>query len=205
VLVRAGRDLAARHLGDLTGDVQILPPKGTVQLGAHDVFVHSYGGGGGLGDPLERPPAEVGRDVASGLVTAGAAASEYFVVLDADGTVDGPATVTRRAAERRRRLDGADPAPHTEAHGTRLSRHIVLREGRCHCRHCGREWGALGPGYKEGLLLEEIRVTDRWPAVAALAGAGRFVIRRLRCPGCATQVETEVNRSGAPLVTTFDH
>jgi N-methylhydantoinase B len=41
------------------------------------------GGGGGLGDPAERDPAAVQRDVAAGYISAAAAADNYGVVVDA--------------------------------------------------------------------------------------------------------------------------
>jgi N-methylhydantoinase B len=219
VLVGGGRDLAARRLAELAGEVEVLAPKGTVELGPADVFVHFYGGGGGLGDPLDRPPGEVAADVEAGLVTGTAALSEYFVVLAPTGAVDVDATETVRAGERQRRLAGAAPAVRRDRQprpdgehplqdggpgARRLSRHIALSHGMCACRHCGREWGALGPQSKEGLLVEQIPVPERWPAASALSGAARFVIRRFRCPGCATQIETEVNLADAPFVTSFD-
>ncbi len=224
VLAHGGRDLAARRLEDLSGELEELPPKGTVQLGAEDVFVHFYAGGGGLGDPLERPPEEVAEDVREGRVTVRGAAGEYFVVVDPSGAVDGDATDALRAGERGRRLAGGSPAGGggggaggggaegggAEGGGAgggesrRLSRHIVIRDGVCACRHCGTAWGALGPQLKEGLLVEQIPVAERWPAASRLAGADRFVIRHYRCPGCATQIETEVNLAQAPFVTSFD-
>jgi N-methylhydantoinase B len=47
------------------------------------------GGGGGFGDPLEREPEAVARDVVSGLVSVARARDVYGVVL-ADGRMDGP-------------------------------------------------------------------------------------------------------------------
>ena len=59
-------------------------------------------GGGGYGDPLQRPPAMVLEDVLDGKVSAGAARTDYGVVIRDHG-VDGAATATLRAelAERR--------------------------------------------------------------------------------------------------------
>ncbi len=61
-------------------------------------------GGGGWGDPLERDPARVLRDVRDGLVSGDAAARVYGVVLDEAGTaVDMAATAVHRERLRRRR------------------------------------------------------------------------------------------------------
>jgi N-methylhydantoinase B len=54
-------------------------------------------GGGGWGNPLERDPEAVLRDVVEGLVSVAAAEREYGVVI-VDGRVDSEATSRRRAA-----------------------------------------------------------------------------------------------------------
>ncbi|HEY8381843.1 MAG TPA: hydantoinase B/oxoprolinase family protein [Microvirga sp.] len=53
-------------------------------------------GGGGWGDPRERPPAEVARDVRLGFVAAEAAARDYGVVVSQDGHVDEAGTAALR-------------------------------------------------------------------------------------------------------------
>jgi len=68
-------------------------------------------GGGGWGDPLDRPVAEVVRDVEWGKVSIGGAERDYGVVLAFDGTlatVDQAATDGLRAAVRDRRT-GEEP------------------------------------------------------------------------------------------------
>ena len=57
-------------------------------------------GGGGWGDPMQRDPGRVARDVRQGLITPAAAAADYGVILSADGTIDGAATTARRAETR---------------------------------------------------------------------------------------------------------
>ena len=61
-----------------------------------DVVHVASGGAGGWGDPLERDPELVRRDVARGFVSAVAALSEYGVVLE-NGGWDADATVAKRA------------------------------------------------------------------------------------------------------------
>ena len=58
-------------------------------------------GGGGWGDPREREPEQVARDVRDGLVTVVEARATYLVALAADGAgVDAGATAALRAAAR---------------------------------------------------------------------------------------------------------
>lgn len=61
-----------------------------------DKLVFRTAGGGGLGDPLERDPAVVAREVRRGLVTQEQAHEDYGVVIADDGTVDEDATERRR-------------------------------------------------------------------------------------------------------------
>jgi N-methylhydantoinase B len=56
------------------------------------------GGGGGVGDPRDRPPERVAHDVREGHVSVAAARAEYGVVIDAGTlTVDAAATAALRA------------------------------------------------------------------------------------------------------------
>ena len=66
-----------------------------------DVMRLYTSGGGGWGDPLDRPAERVRRDVRGGFVSAASAREDYGVVIDAaTGVVDSGATVELRAAKR---------------------------------------------------------------------------------------------------------
>src|SRR4029077_18157047 len=82
-------------------DERILAPMsdGNV-LRRGDVVRLSTRGGGGWGDPLDRPAARVARDVAGGFVSRESAGDDYGVVLDVRGDVDADATASRRASKR---------------------------------------------------------------------------------------------------------
>ena len=56
---------------------------GTFELGAGCVQRIRFGGSGGYGDPLERDPELVARDVALGYVSVERALAAYGVALDA--------------------------------------------------------------------------------------------------------------------------
>lgn len=95
------------------GDVRVIEgPYLAEPLRDGDMFAHSYNGGGGYGDPLERDAASVARDVTNGHVTAEAAASVYGVVVRTGGdfaTVDEDGTAARRRAIRDERRTAAVP------------------------------------------------------------------------------------------------
>jgi len=65
-------------------------------------------GGGGWGDPLDRPVEEVLRDIAWRKVSVQGAREDYGVVVKDDGTADAAATETVRA-ERRASRTGEEP------------------------------------------------------------------------------------------------
>ncbi|MBY7142418.1 hydantoinase B/oxoprolinase family protein [Virgibacillus sp. NKC19-3] len=83
-------------------------------LQSGDLFAHSYNGGGGYGDPIERDPLEVVRDVENGYVTAEIAQRAHAVVLEYDEkrntwSVNKTATEARREEVRKSRLSKAMP------------------------------------------------------------------------------------------------
>jgi N-methylhydantoinase B len=62
-----------------------------------DGFMIRSGGGGGFGDPKQRPAQRVADDVAEGYISAEAAAADYGVVVDgATGKIDQAATAKLR-------------------------------------------------------------------------------------------------------------
>jgi N-methylhydantoinase B len=83
----------------------------TTLLPGH-TFEFRCASGGGYGDPLDRAPDLVARDVKLGRVTRDEAANIYGVVVDTALHADAVATSAQRAALLRRRLDAASPALH---------------------------------------------------------------------------------------------
>ncbi len=72
-----------------------------------DQVIFRTAGSGGWGDPLDRDPALVARDIRHGTVSVSQALAGYGVVVDAGGRVDAARTEAERAALRLRR----GPAP----------------------------------------------------------------------------------------------
>jgi N-methylhydantoinase B len=61
-----------------------LPSKCTVPIEEGDTLVIRTPGGGGFGNPFERPPNLVEKDVSHGLVSIESARRDYGVVIDLD-------------------------------------------------------------------------------------------------------------------------
>ncbi|MDP6690071.1 MAG: hydantoinase B/oxoprolinase family protein [Alphaproteobacteria bacterium] len=88
------------------GENRPLESKITMNIGYGTVFRHDLAGGGGWGDPLERDPEKVLRDVRNELVSPEAACADYGVVVDTDSwSIDLPATEAQRASLRAARPD----------------------------------------------------------------------------------------------------
>ena len=80
---------------------QEIPPAGeNIQVRVGDLLRVETGGGGGLGDPFQRDPHSVVRDVHDGFVSKRAAHDEYGVALDADLVLDVAATNHLRSTPR---------------------------------------------------------------------------------------------------------
>ena len=100
-----------------------LPSKLTRTFRKGEVFRHVHPGGGGFGDPLERDPALVVRDMRNGLLSAAKAAADYGVIVDmSTWTVEKIATERARADIRRMRnwkevpkVQRNDPVGHPKA------------------------------------------------------------------------------------------
>jgi N-methylhydantoinase B len=91
-------------VSELGGSSRLLPYC-NFELGQQDVLYMRVASGGGYGDPLERDPDLVHKDVTNGLVSKDAAGDIYGVVLDKDAaSVDFAATRELRKALREREL-----------------------------------------------------------------------------------------------------
>lgn len=77
---------------------------GVFPLRQGDAFYLRWNGGGGVGDPLQRPESDVARDVARRSISETAAREIYGVVL-VDGEADVVATKELRAQRRQERLE----------------------------------------------------------------------------------------------------
>jgi N-methylhydantoinase B len=160
-------------------------------------------GGGGYGDPLDREPERVARDVRSGAVTARTAGLIYGVVLGPGGAVDAAATERRRDEIRDARRTGKRsseaPAFRSRAWTTALRPHEYLEVARgdlgetaIRCVRCGHLLCAAADNYKRYALRRDRDLLE-------LAGRpmpdGRpylGVYREYACPGCATLLQVDV-------------
>jgi acetophenone carboxylase len=115
-LLRAGQegrlDLASLLAGKYGGRIVSEPYGRSTRpvLGEQVLTLGLSTGGAGLGDPVDRDPAAVERDLADGMISEQAATTLYGVVLDEQtGRVDAEATQARRDQVRRDRIARGRP------------------------------------------------------------------------------------------------
>jgi N-methylhydantoinase B len=89
-------------LSQLEGELEYLPVKHETLEGPTDVFEHTWSGGGGFGDPLDRDPQKVYDDFRNDAVSIEAAKAIYGVVIN--GKLDLEATQRERERIRAERL-----------------------------------------------------------------------------------------------------
>jgi N-methylhydantoinase B len=157
-------------------------------------------GGGGYGDPLARPTAEVAADVVAGVVSVAAAREQYGVVLGDGGEPERDETDSLRREMRADRVAGPVDAECSErasvpATGRRLNEYLQECDEGTQCTWCAQVIAEPGAPWKSGAERREV----------APASAGRFresldelVLRQYHCPRCATLLHTEVAREGDP-------
>jgi N-methylhydantoinase B len=203
VLSEAGDDLVGLVDGPemlaAAGVVRPLGAKpGFFPLAAGDVFTYTFQGGGGYGDPIERDPDAVRRDVDDEALTEGFAERIYGVVRGPGGDVDGDATAARRLAIRTARLGHAPP----RAPGTGFERGAIVEIGHAlaltadrviACR-CGQELGPANGNWKDGALRRTVAPEEHGPRLRLHE---ELELREHVCPGCGTLLEAEVARKGA--------
>jgi N-methylhydantoinase B len=192
---------SAPSVDSITGEVTPAPAKtGSLTLVRGDVFVALNGGGGGLGDPLTRPPELVRADLEDGYVTAAHARAVYGVVFSGD-EVDEEATERLRAEVRDRRSTArsARPADGSDLVGSA----IAIEDGAWSCRACGTRIGDARSNWREAVVSSERRIEDRFGELEMFVrgrGEGaRPILRELSCPACGSSLATDVTREGTEL------
>lgn len=166
-------------------------------------------GGGGFGDPLDREPEAVGRDVAAGIYTPWAAEHFFAVPVDPSGRHQPEATEQRRARARQQRRDAAQPvatgsdsvpappAQNISLVALPLTPHAYLElvgDGRrvwWRCRRCRHILGPASGNYKLGALCRVRPLADvsEFPLPS-----GGFLgeLQEYICPCCATLLQVDV-------------
>lgn len=164
-LLRKG--MVPAELDEIDGEAVELPPPFTyTRLRKGDVFECAGGGGGGYGDPIERSPEAVTRDVKNGVVSKEAAAAHYGVVIG-----DEKATAAIRATMRKARQDTARAVGQALGNAT-----------RCRCAQPPRTLFERETSYEAEVYTENQQVRT-----------ASYIIKETFCPACWAVVGTRIS------------
>lgn len=200
---RAGNvDELPSSLEETRGAERVQQSWGHVDLRMGDIQYVRFMGGGGYGDPIDRAPDLVIRDVSLGLVTPGAARDIYGVVLDAAaGALDAEATRARRLELRSERAgkpiaDALAERAEVERTSMRLGEYLQRSaDGATQCTWCGEAVAPAGADWKDHAVLHRSPLSR---AGAHRPDSSEFVLLESCCPGCGTLLETELGRLDDP-------
>ncbi|MBI4321727.1 MAG: hydantoinase B/oxoprolinase family protein [Chloroflexi bacterium] len=149
---------------------------GVFRLDKNDLLYYRATGGGGYGDPLDRDPAAVLRDVVVGAVSVDCAREIYGVVLTSrPDAVDQEATRSLRA----------------DLRAGRLKESVEVDGGSAICPCCDE-----GKPRKRTLRMREGPLTRTGPFTSR---DERMVLREFFCPACSTLVDVQVAQKGDPV------
>jgi N-methylhydantoinase B len=163
-------------------------------------------GGGGYGDPLDRNPHAVVRDLRTGATSLEVARSTYGVVVDPQTLSLDPAKTEARCREIReeRVTGGRGPAATAPQSGKDRGWKRILRfheyleiardggETRYRCIRCGYLFCAPDENYKK-YCVKRIVALDQF-AQRPLPTRGPYLghLQEYICPGCATLLQVDV-------------
>lgn len=189
------------------GEIKDYPPMVPSRPARAGDIVYLYGGGGsGYGDPLDREPLLVLKDVQNELVTLKHAEEVYGVVITPDKEkVNAEATARCRKALKKRREDWANPpapAAISEDESKRLVRmHEYLEittNKHIRCIKCGHVFCEAAENYKDYALKAEVSGKDLGEHYAP--DPAFVVYHEFYCPGCKTLLDQDVLPPGHPAV-----
>ena len=165
---------------------------------AADVYAVRWTGGGGFGDPFDRVPADIEKDIEDCAITAAAARSIYGAVVNAQGIVDVAATAAERARIRKGRLNGGA--------GKSRAGEVLFQASTCldakrdaqgsfwACGKCSADLGPLHENYKHHCIREDNPVASSNPLIGDPA---RYIddavsFRQFFCTGCGSLIDNEI-------------
>ncbi|MCT2557520.1 hydantoinase B/oxoprolinase family protein [Tsuneonella sp. YG55] len=211
-VIRKGTELATLMAGkrlpqtafDIAAEETLwLGPKSNgTPLSKGDIFEFRVGGGGGYGDPLDRDPQLVARDIELGAISPDAARNVYgFDPEDSNAR-----SRLRESRGKWRKLETSDETRVLATGEPDLAIHEYVvatdRNGErvLACAKCGERLAGFSGSYKDGALVTEVAITT----IPSAPDPARYiddemVLRLFACPGCLTQVSADIARAGEPV------
>ena len=189
---------------EVRGKLRHVAPKAfDVVQTPNDVFLLSWAGAGGYGDPLERDPERVAGDIQRGNTTREWAREVYGVMLDDHGNVDPKVTEVLRTKSRKARLRKAPKRSRRKVettHARHVAEGLLLSDGSFACGKCAHEICSSNENYKLHCVMAEHPLTSVNPYLLnpKVYVDDKIVFRSYACPSCGLLIQTELVRPTDP-------
>jgi len=184
----------------------------------NDVYSVIWTGAGGFGDPLERDPEAVWRDVIEHKAVSPEAAKAIYGVVIKRETLDTKATETLRQKMRQIRKAQRHASQKGFKPGavliTALVRTVTAklavrkppkgeRTKRWCCAGCSTDFGPISANYKLGCARVDAPIATANPNVGDWKRYidQKPIFRQFFCPGCGDLIENEIARWDDPLLS----
>ena len=179
---------------EVAGEKEVMAPKTRLTLRTGDVFSTIPHGGGGFGDPLDRAPGLVLRDVVERTVSVDGARDYYGVMIEGEPLrIDFEATEKIRAAVRGRRIGKLDDMTIAQLADVSAHKHgrwsgIVRKNGNWACGACDGSLGPAAKNAKEACAYRTSSLASAGPLIAPRSGgeSRKFRFSEYSCPNCGT-------------------
>lgn len=193
----------------ILGEREELPSKHMgFPINPGDVFMQFEGGGGGLGDPLNRDPDRVAKDFRDGYISEKMMQNAYGVVLASDGTVDLQKTIMTRQKIRELRLANSTPpaevvptAPSELSFLRRCGESLIIKiDNKNHhwfcCAECENVLSDGNEDWKKGAAVRECEIAEEFGRfdmyVKRRIEPPYIYLREYVCPGCGNMLTVEI-------------
>lgn len=186
---------------EILSKMKLVPPITILDIGPEDAFAFTSSAGGGFGDPLNRDPKKVERDILWGFVSSQKAREIYGVVFKSGNhEFDQEQTKLEREKIRGKRIPINTEAKcvTTNSDGD----YIILKQSEegvlVLCGKCQRELSHLDRNWKESVPHLDLRMDE---IGVPIPGDDRVVLRQYFCPTCCNLLDAEVTlRNLKPLL-----
>jgi N-methylhydantoinase B len=205
ILKRIKRGDFPEFVEHLKGNLENLPTKGVTEITDGDVFYCHWMGGGGYGDPIEREPQSVCKDVINKIVSLKYAKDIYGVIINPDTLeVDIDKTREIRRTIRMNRIQKEvdwEESYHNRERGKPLNESLkidkISEKEMILCKRCEYIFSPLIENYKKYAIVRENPLIKGGPK---LSPTERFILREFYCPECGTRLEVEMILKELPFI-----
>ena len=216
-MLRGANPLERLAAGHMPNDLEDFDSKKQVTLKSRevarfhrgDVYVSVQAGGAGYGDPIERNPASVLKDVVQGACSTDMARQVYGVEINTDAMV----VVEDQTSALRERLRGQRLGGSSNGNGSVIApagEHPLLVVGDAvnmnnggetdwSCQRCGHLLGSAEQDFRLHAKVEEVGI-DSYCPWNKYAWVDTFVLRQFACPGCGVLLDVQSRRKNDPTL-----